>query len=76
MPADAILKTATDKSADLIVITTGHKGLLERALLGSTTERVIRESEIPVLSIPKRVQTKGSQRAAAWGVALIVNICT
>ena len=28
------------------------KGLLERALLGSTAERIIRSSWIPVLSVP------------------------
>jgi nucleotide-binding universal stress UspA family protein len=53
VPADAILNTAKDRSADLIVLSTTEKSLLDRALLGSTAERVIRESEIPVLSIPK-----------------------
>jgi hypothetical protein len=28
------------------------KGLLERALLGSTAERVIRAARVPVLSLP------------------------
>jgi nucleotide-binding universal stress UspA family protein len=49
-PAEAIFKAAAD--ADLIVITIERKGLLERALLGSTAERVIREAHLPVLSIP------------------------
>jgi nucleotide-binding universal stress UspA family protein len=50
--AGAIFKAAEDNCADLIVISVGRKGLLERALLGSTAERVIRESHLPVLSIP------------------------
>ena len=63
-PAQMILKTAEEKNASLIVIATAHKGLLERALLGSTAERVIRKSKIPVLSIPKHVRTDVGQRAA------------
>jgi nucleotide-binding universal stress UspA family protein len=65
MPAESILKMAEEKHADLIVLSTAHKGLLERALLGSTTERVIRESVIPVLSIPKRAQMDVGLRPAA-----------
>jgi nucleotide-binding universal stress UspA family protein len=56
MPAESILKVAEEKHAGLIVLSTAHKGMLERALLGSTSERVIRESAIPILSIPKRAQ--------------------
>lgn len=63
--AESILKTAEEKCADLIVLSTAQKGPLERALLGSTTERVIKESEIPVLSIPKRVQSEVSKTPAA-----------
>jgi nucleotide-binding universal stress UspA family protein len=51
-PADALLKAAEEGCADLIVITVKRKGLLERALLGSTAEHVIREAHLPVLSIP------------------------
>ena len=52
VPAEAILQTAKEASADMIVITAKHKGVLERTLLGSTAERVVREARIPVLSIP------------------------
>jgi nucleotide-binding universal stress UspA family protein len=51
-PPDAILKAAEDGCSDLIAITIGKKGLLERALLGATAERLIREAHVPVLSIP------------------------
>jgi hypothetical protein len=36
----------------LIVLTIHDKGLLERALLGSTAERVVRDARVPVLSFP------------------------
>jgi nucleotide-binding universal stress UspA family protein len=51
-PAEAILKAAEEDCADLIVMTVSKKGLIERALLGSTAERIIREAHLPVLSIP------------------------
>jgi nucleotide-binding universal stress UspA family protein len=63
-PAQMILKTAEENDASLIVIATAHKGLLERALLGSTAERVIRKSRIPVLSIPKHMHSDVGKRAA------------
>jgi nucleotide-binding universal stress UspA family protein len=52
IPHREILKFAEKMSADLIVINLQSKGVLERALLGSTAERVIRSANIPVLSIP------------------------
>jgi len=51
-PHHEILKFAETTNADLIVINLHSKGLLERALLGSTAERVIRSAQIPVLAIP------------------------
>jgi nucleotide-binding universal stress UspA family protein len=50
--AELILKSAEKHIADLIVITIEDKGLLERALLGTTAERVIREAHAPVLALP------------------------
>jgi nucleotide-binding universal stress UspA family protein len=52
VPHQEILKFAQGANADLIVINLQGKGLLERALLGSTAERVIRSARIPVLAIP------------------------
>jgi nucleotide-binding universal stress UspA family protein len=52
VPHREILKFADKITADLIVINLQSKGLLERALLGSTAERVIRSSTTPVLCIP------------------------
>lgn len=50
--AEAIFRTAEDHCADLIVMTVQRKSLIERAILGSTAERIVREAHLPVLSIP------------------------
>lgn len=47
-----ILEYARQEHVDLIVMSThGHSGL-KRMLLGSITDRVIREGEVPVLVVP------------------------
>lgn len=47
-----ILSVATNMLADLIVLTTqGHNGFLD-ALRGSTTERIVRVANCPVLAVP------------------------
>ena len=50
--AEEILRSAERDPADLILISVGKKGVVERTLLGTTAERVIREATVPVLSIP------------------------
>ena len=57
VPADEIVRLAETESADLIVIAThGHSGF-HRLLSGSVTERVVRTSECPVLTIrPKEMK--------------------
>ncbi len=52
IPYVEINKLAHDCGADLIVINLQSKGRLERAILGSTAERVIRTAAVPVLSLP------------------------
>ena len=52
VPYEQILRTAEDGHYDLIVLNTRRRGALERALLGSTAERVVRGAPIPVLSVP------------------------
>jgi nucleotide-binding universal stress UspA family protein len=54
-PATEILKTADSNDIDLVLLSIGHKGIIERALLGTTAEQVIRESHVPVLSIPSGI---------------------
>jgi nucleotide-binding universal stress UspA family protein len=52
VPAEAISKAADDNTVDLILLTVRGKGFVERAILGTTAERVIREAHLPVISIP------------------------
>jgi nucleotide-binding universal stress UspA family protein len=52
VPADVILHMADADAGDLIALAIQDKGLLERMLIGSTAERVIREAPVPVLCIP------------------------
>jgi len=48
---DEILNAAKDFSADMIVLGTHGRSGIRRALLGSVADRVIRMSEVPVLSV-------------------------
>lgn len=50
-PDDEILEYAADKDVDLIVVGTHGRSGLRHALLGSVAERVIRQSETPVLVV-------------------------
>jgi nucleotide-binding universal stress UspA family protein len=50
-PHREIVDLATDERADLIVIGTHGRGGLDRALLGSVSDRVIRLAPCPVLSV-------------------------
>ncbi len=50
-PALGILKTAASRGVDWIVMGTHGRSGWRRAMLGSTTERVLRETEKPVLTV-------------------------
>jgi nucleotide-binding universal stress UspA family protein len=52
VPYEVINRVAVQDNADLVVINLQGKGRLERALLGTTAERVIRTATVPVLSLP------------------------
>jgi nucleotide-binding universal stress UspA family protein len=52
VPYEAINRAALVTNADLVIINLQGKGRLERALLGTTAERVIRTATVPVLSLP------------------------
>jgi nucleotide-binding universal stress UspA family protein len=51
LPADGILQLAALKNADLIVMGTHGRSGLNRWMLGSVAERVLRESPVPVLTV-------------------------
>ena len=48
-PGDAILRVAATRHADLIIVGRRGHGLLGDLLLGSTSERVVRDAKAPVL---------------------------
>ncbi len=52
-PSVAILEYCEDHDIDLIVMGTHGRSGLNRLLMGSTTERVLRSSSVPVLVVPK-----------------------
>jgi nucleotide-binding universal stress UspA family protein len=59
---EQILDVAATRDSDLIVLTTaGHHGILN-ALQGSTTERILRGAQCPVLAIPANSETEGASR--------------
>lgn len=49
-PSAEIVRVAQEEAVDLLVLGTHGKGMLDQALFGSTTERVIRKAPCPVLS--------------------------
>jgi nucleotide-binding universal stress UspA family protein len=51
-PYKEILQFGETFNVDIIVLNLHSKGLLERAFIGSTAERVVRLAQIPVLSVP------------------------
>jgi nucleotide-binding universal stress UspA family protein len=69
MPYRIILRTLEDEKVDLLVMNIHGKGMLDRALLGSTAERVVRAARCPVMLIPplrkgKRKPRPGGRAAA------------
>jgi nucleotide-binding universal stress UspA family protein len=71
VPYRIVLKTLEEEKIDLLVMNIHGKGMLDRALLGSTAERVVRASTCPVMLIPpmkrklKRRARPGGNRFAA-----------
>lgn len=52
--ATEILKASKENHADVIVIGSHSRGWLEKALLGTVTENVLKDSKIPVLIVPTK----------------------
>jgi len=63
-PREQILETAARGGFDLIVLSAHRKPLLGDWVLGSTAERVLRHSPVPVLSVPS-VAAKKTRREEA-----------
>jgi nucleotide-binding universal stress UspA family protein len=62
--AEQILRAAHENDADMILLAIESKGLIERALLGTTAEQVVREATVPVLSVPFPVQVETQRENA------------
>lgn len=52
IPHREILEYAEDKEMDIVCMSTHGRSGIERALIGSVTEKVTRKSDIPVLTAP------------------------
>jgi len=52
VPYRLVLRVLEDEKIDLLVMNIHGKGMLDRALLGSTAERVVRVAPCPVMLIP------------------------
>src|SRR5262245_36442797 len=53
-PSAEIIRLAKEEPVDLVVLGSHGKGLLDHALFGSTTERVVRKAPCPVLTCRPR----------------------
>lgn len=52
-PSREIVSAAREEGCDLIVMTTSGRNGLNRLLLGSVAERVVRQSPVPVLTVQR-----------------------
>jgi nucleotide-binding universal stress UspA family protein len=52
--ADSILETAKETGADILVMGTHSRRWLENILMGSVTEKVLNDTEIPLFIVPLR----------------------
>jgi len=72
IPFRVILTIAEQEKSDLIVLGTHGKGALERTLLGTTAEKVLRGAPSPVLAIPPKLQWKSREVTTRASVEEIV----
>jgi nucleotide-binding universal stress UspA family protein len=54
-PYAEILKYAKDNDIDTIVIGTYGSGFMDKLFFGSTTERILKKAECPVMVVPHKV---------------------
>jgi nucleotide-binding universal stress UspA family protein len=73
-PARTILDTAKATHTDLIIMGTHGRTGWRRTLLGSVTEQVLRESDIPLLTV--NATTATAQRVAIESILCPVNFST
>jgi len=66
-PADEVLRELESNRPDLVVMDRNIRGSVDRWILGSVTERVVRHAAVPVLLVPP-----GFSLAAAGGPARVL----
>lgn len=59
LPSGAILEELAEKSYDLVVMSTRGRSSIARALLGSNTAEVVRNSTVPVLAVKAKGEGLG-----------------
>ena len=69
-PVRGILDQATALRSDLVVMGTRGRSGLARVLLGSVTERVLREARCPVITIPLALSGDASVGGEPWSPIL------
>jgi nucleotide-binding universal stress UspA family protein len=68
---DALAEHVRESGADLVVMTTHDRGRLERLLLGSTAESLVRRISVPVLLVRVDEEAPVAERPPALGRLLI-----
>ncbi|MEO6326494.1 MAG: universal stress protein, partial [Thermoanaerobaculia bacterium] len=53
-PSDVIIQAATEMKVSLVVVGTHGRSAFEQFLIGSTAERVVRRSPVPVLTVREK----------------------
>jgi nucleotide-binding universal stress UspA family protein len=71
-PAAVILETATSEAVDLIVMGTQGLSGFRKWLLGSTTERLLRRTQVPVLAVPLREESGVTREKAKFTIEHIL----
>lgn len=60
-PGKEIVRYADDENCDLVVMGTHGRGGIDRLLMGSVAERVVRTSTVPVLTVRVKEETRRAE---------------
>ena len=71
-PANEILRVATEFKCDLIVMSTHGRSGFRKLFFGATTERVLRETTLPVLVVPPGAATPWRDDDMGRGIGRIL----
>lgn len=71
-PAEEIIRTARQKGCDLIAIGTRGRSAIGRGILGSTTDRVVHSSDVPMLIVRSGASTNALDRSMVRFPSVII----